>query len=187
MTKEIRMLMYTNILLSVFCFFSLVILFSQTSYLMGKVMARGDANANVSGSSKGANIENVTVEAINGERSSLRSILKKKTYIYVWKPSCPYCRMVMDEVEKNYKTLDGAFLSLSMKAVEGDKKEVIAYQKEHKMTFPIFLLKENEFFKPFSPYGIPVVYEVKNGKIQDAYEGVGEVRKLLNGENKNLL
>jgi thiol-disulfide isomerase/thioredoxin len=134
--------------------------------------AQAFAKAQIQVLEKSFPISDFSLPLLNGETQRLSGLKGKVVFLNFWATWCPPCRSEMPDMEKLYQRFKNEGLEFLTVNIQENKRDVEAFMKEYKLSFPVALDSQGEVATAYGIRGIPTTYIIsKDGRIIAAAVG----------------
>jgi hypothetical protein len=132
---------------------------------------------------KGDKMDPIRVNSLISDEQTLTFGLERpSSLVYVFSPSCPWCKANGDAVNALYEQAKGTYRFVALSTEEDGIGEFV---KAHAVGLPTFVLHKNERngFGPKVP-GVPTTLLISNGKVAHVWPGayLGETKRSIEHE-----
>ena len=145
-----------------------------TNVLLGAAKTAAAKPADDATKMVGSAAPDFTLEALEGEKVSLKDTKGSVVVIDFWATWCGPCQKSLPGLEKLYTEMKGKGLKVFAVDLREEKKPVAENVKKLELTMPVLMDKDGAVAKSYKVTGIPQTVVIgKNGKVAKVLIGSG--------------
>jgi len=116
-----------------------------------------------------------SIEGVDGTKSNnlaLSDLAGRVVLVNFWATWCEPCESEMPAMERLYAALPHDQFELVAVAIDAERSDVVSFQEEYQLSFPIVLDQDQEIYRAYQTMGVPESLLIdREGRVVERYVG----------------